>query len=70
MDISEVKRNLNKTVFLNDSKLHAENVPYILTGCILRLNEHGYYYQVELKDVRHSSSLVIASLNNIREVPD
>ena len=50
MDIKEVKYNLNRNVIYNGAQ-------YRLTGCILRLNQDGFYYEVELIDLKAQSSL-------------
>lgn len=65
MDISRVKYNLNHIVRLID-KCHNLDAQYILTGCIIRKRDSGFYYQAELKDI-NANSLVIADLNNIYE---
>ena len=59
MELKEVKSNLNKLVINNNTK-------YQLTGCTLRLNEKGYFYQAELKDLK-CNSLIICKLNDITE---
>lgn len=62
MDISKVKRTLNKKVTYN-------GVSYIFTGCIFRLNEKTgkFFYQAELKSMIHTNSLVICKLEDIEE---
>lgn len=63
MDIKQVKCNLNKTVLYLD----INNIkPYILTGCIIRKNDNGFYYQAEIKDLK-SNSLLICDLSRIKE---
>lgn len=58
MKIEEVKRNLDKSVRYKDST-------YKLTGCILRKNEKGFFYQAELLDVRCGRSVVICNLEEV-----
>ena len=58
MDIKEVKYNLNRNVIYNGTQ-------YRLTGCILRLNQDGFYYEAELIDLKAQSSLLICRLNEI-----
>ena len=63
MKIEEVKRNLNKKV-----NYGGNTDTYILTGCILRRNETGFYYQVELSDTKHGKSLLICRLEDVEEI--
>lgn len=61
MNISEVKRNLERTVLYNGTE-------YILKGCIIRQNITGqFYYQAEIKDSKADSSLIITELDKINE---
>lgn len=62
MNISEVKRNLERTVLYNGAE-------YILKGCIIRRNTTGrfYYYQAELMDTKAKSSLIVTALDKIDE---
>lgn len=66
MDIKEVKPNLNKNVLYINQKAGI-NSEYILTACIIRRNEKGFFYQVELNDMK-SNSIIIASLEDIKAV--
>lgn len=66
MDIKEVKPNLNKNVLYISQKAGI-NSEYILTACIIRRNEKGFFYQVELRDIK-SNSIIIASLEDINAV--
>lgn len=66
MDIGRVKYKLNHIVRLTDERYDL-NAEYILTGCIIRQNEQGFYYQAELKDVKANSVLVV-SLKNVMEM--
>ena len=51
MNISEVKRNLERTVLYNGAE-------YILKGCIIRRNTTGrFYYQAELMDTKAKTAL-------------
>lgn len=63
MDIKEVKKNLNEEVNYKSDKLGIDGA-YILTGCIFRKNNSGFYYQVELMD-KKSNSIIIAQLCEI-----
>nr|WP_302685432.1 hypothetical protein [uncultured Ruminococcus sp.] len=62
MNISEVKRNLERTVLYNGAE-------YILTGCIIRRGITGkfYYYQAEIKDLNANSALLYCRLED-REI--
>ena len=61
VNISEVKRNLEKTVLCNGAE-------YILKGCIIRRNTTGrFYYQAELMDTKAKSSLIVTALDKIDE---
>lgn len=61
MNISEVKRNLERTVLYNGAE-------YILKGCIIRQNTTGqFYYQAELADTKAKSSLIVTALDKIDE---
>ncbi len=63
MDIKRIKFNLNQRVLHNGTE-------YIFTGCTLRLNNEGYYYEAELRDTRARSSILICRLNEIEEKKD
>lgn len=61
MNISEVKRNLERVVLYNGAE-------YILKGCIIRRNTTGrFYYQAELADTKAKSSLIVTALDKIDE---
>lgn len=61
MNISEVKRNLERAVIYDGTE-------YILTGCIIRRSATGqFYYQAELKDTKAESSLMVTNLESIYE---
>ncbi len=62
MKIEDVKKNLNKAVTYKDN-----SNTYILTGCIIRKNDKGYYYQAEILDTVHGKSLIICSLDDVTE---
>lgn len=64
MKIEEVKRNLNRTVNYTD-RMHGIESDYILTGCILRRSESGFFYQAELQDMK-ANSVVICGLEDVR----
>lgn len=63
MDISEVKKNLNKLVKYKDVKNNIDGI-YKLTGCILRKNAKGYFYQAELIDQK-INCIMYAGLEDI-----
>lgn len=65
MDISEVKQNLNRKVCYSNKRMNLDRVEYILTGCILRKNENGYYYTAELKSVTQPVSIMHVELDDI-----
>lgn len=59
MNISEIKRNLERIVLYNGAE-------YILKGCIIRRNTMGrFYYQAELMDTKAKSSLIVTALDKI-----
>ena len=61
MDISRVKANLGRNVIYN-------GVEYMLSGCIIRINEHGFYYQAEVQDLTAYHSIVICKLEDLTEI--
>ena len=66
MDISEVKRNMNRMV-----NYKGNTDTYMLTGCVIRREINGgpFWYQVELSDIR-AGSLIYDSLDKISEVTE
>nr|WP_316614657.1 hypothetical protein [uncultured Ruminococcus sp.] len=60
MEINRVKYNLNQTVIHNGAE-------YIFTGCTLRMNDDGFYYEAILKDTRAQNSESICLLRDIHE---
>ena len=64
MDISEVKRNMNKMVRCN-----GRDDLYMLTGCMLRreVNDGEFWYQVELTDIK-ANALVYDDLEKIEAI--
>lgn len=62
MKIEEVKRNLNKKVKYGNTDR------YKLTACILRKNEHGYFYQAEILDTISGSSVLIVKLEDLEVI--
>lgn len=48
MDISEVKKNLNKLVIYQPTK-ESKAIDYYLTGCILRRNKETKRYSIKQK---------------------
>lgn len=64
MNISEVKRNLERTVLYNRAE-------YILTGCIIRRGITGkFYYQAEIKDLNANSALLYCRLEDLEEMKE
>lgn len=62
MNISEVKRNLERKVLYNGAK-------YILKGCIVRRGITGkFYYQAEIKDLNANSALLYCRLEDLEEL--
>jgi hypothetical protein len=62
VNISEVKRNLERKVLYNGAK-------YILTGCIIRRCITGqFYYQAEIKDLNANSALLYCRLEDLEEM--
>lgn len=60
MEISRVKANLGKKVLYNGTE-------YMLSGCIIRANEHGFYYQAEIQDLSAMHSIAICRLEDLME---
>lgn len=61
MDISQVKKNLERKVVYNGTE-------YLFSGCIIRANEYsGYYYQAELQDLSAVHSVVICNLEDVEQ---
>lgn len=63
MKIEDIKRNLNKKV-----NYSGNTDTYRLTGCMLRRNEKGFYYQAELSDTKNGKSLLICRLEDIEAI--
>lgn len=62
MNISQVKRNLERMVLYNGSE-------YILKACIIRKDVTGrFYYQAEIKDTKASSALLYCRLEDLEEL--
>ena len=64
MEISEVKAALGKRVWFRDDRLFCNGV-YVLTGCIIRLENGRFFYQAELQDIKQPCSVIIARLEDI-----
>lgn len=60
MDISRVKLNLGRKVIYHDTE-------YMLSACIIRTSEQGYFYQAELKELSALNSVIIARLSEVIE---
>ena len=63
MKIEEVKRNLNKMV-----SYRGKEGLYKLTGCILRKDEKGFFYQAELLYTKSGRSVIICKLDDVEAV--
>lgn len=63
MKLEEVKFNLGKEVFLIT---RSEKILYLLTGCTLRKNEKGFFYQAELQDLKNNKSVIICRLEDVK----
>ena len=61
MRIEEVKAALGKPVRFHREKLHCDGV-YVLTGCIIRRGNDGFYYQAEIAREGH---VIIVRLDDI-----
>lgn len=69
MTIENVKKNLNKTVQFTNPKLYLDKAKYILSGCIIRRGEQGFYYQAELTErFEDHECVMICRLEEIEEV--
>lgn len=66
MKLEHVKRNLNQVVQLVDRRTNDISI-YRLVGCVLRKNDDGYYYGVELRDLK-ANSVMNAKLEDIQEI--
>lgn len=60
MDISEVKKNLNKLVTYQPTK-ESKAIDYYLSGCILRRDTktRDIFYQAEIKDIKANSVMIV-----------
>lgn len=63
MKIEEAKANLNKRVHFTARDVDAD---YIFTGCTIRKNENGFYYQAELQDLNNNRSILICRLEDVK----
>lgn len=63
MDIKRVKYSLNQKVTHN-------NAEYLFKGCILRLNDEGFYYEAILRDLHARNSELICRLETIQEIQE
>lgn len=63
MKLEEVKFHLGKEVSLIT---RSEKIPYLLTGCTLRKNEKGFFYQAELQDLKNNKSVLICRLEDVK----
>lgn len=70
MDIKYLKQNLNNLVKLTNQKLFIENSKFILSGCTIRKNKNGFYYQAELQDLNNSRSILICRLEDIEKLEE
>lgn len=61
MDISKVKRNLGRKILYNDTE-------YVLSACIIRISEEGFFYQAEIQDITALRSVVICRLEDLKEI--
>ena len=65
MDISEVKAALGKRVRYKNDRLFCD-ADYILTGCIIRRSDRGFfYYQAEIQDLKRQNSVCIVPLDKL-----
>ena len=65
MEIKEAKAHLNERVHFNARYIDAD---YIFTGCTIRKNEKGYFYQAELQDVKNNHSILICNLEDVEQI--
>ena len=63
MRIEEAKKNLNKRVHFTARDIDAD---FIFTGCTIRKNEKGFYYQAELQDIKNNHSIMICKLEDVQ----
>lgn len=63
MIIEEAKRNLNQLVIYKPT-----GTQYELTGCMLRKNDNGYYYQAEIKHLAGVPSVIYCKLEDIEPI--
>lgn len=59
MELADVKRNMNKLVLYGGNQ-------YLLTGCILRRGEDGFYYQAELYE-QQARAVLMCRLEDISD---
>lgn len=63
MKLEEVKFHLGKEVSLIT---RSGETAYLLTGCTLRKNEKGFFYQAELQDLKNNKSVLICRLEDVK----
>ena len=63
MKIEEAKANLNKRVHYSARDVDAD---FIFTGCTIRKNENGFFYQAELQDLNNNRSIMICRLEDVQ----
>ena len=66
MDISEVKRNLNRRVTYSNESMFLVDAEYTLAGCMLRKSIDGYYYTAELLSVCQPRSVIHVPLEEVK----
>lgn len=65
MDILDVKRNMNKTVYFSDFNNIKNPTPFTLTACIARKDPKGFlHYSLELTD-KTAHSVIIAPIEKV-----
>lgn len=67
MDLSELKKNLNRKVKYSNAKLFLNHTEYLLTGCMIRKGDNGFYYTAELQSIQQPKSIMHVPLEEVDE---
>ncbi len=68
MKLQDVKSSLNCRVHRNSPSGYG-TADYIFTGCTIRRNNNGFFYDAELQDLNNSRSITICRLEEIELIP-
>lgn len=68
MTIENVKKSINMPVKFTNPKLNMKDSEYVLTACIIRRGQQGFFYQAELQDIKQNNSILICGLEEIEAI--